>query len=384
MGTETIKKDSSAAWNDNVCFGDPSVQQDHQNILLIQLGDIGDVVLSIPAFRAVREHFPQAKIIVAVREKAKDLIQHIPWVDDAVAVNQDHRSFLHELRYQWTFFSLVRNYHFDLVFDFRTGTRGAVLAFLSGAKKRVGFFDPEGFWRNRLFTRLYRLDYRSSMHVATYYFSLLQADGLTIAHEGPKMHVTPEMQKKAAHILKKEGIPSEWPIIAIQPFSLWRYKEWSADKYIRLIHRMISEYRISIVITGSQDESVRAKDLVDRCEGYAGRSRQVFNLAGRTSLGELAALIQSCQLFIGADSAGMHIAAAVGTPTVIIFGPSAPVSWAPTGSRHAIVQKDLSCVPCRQKGCGGSEVSRCLEELAVDKVWAVVESQCKELGFSAL
>jgi len=60
MGTETIKKDSSAAWNDNVCFGDPSVQQDHQNILLIQLGDIGDVVLSIPAFRAVREHFPKA------------------------------------------------------------------------------------------------------------------------------------------------------------------------------------------------------------------------------------------------------------------------------------------------------------------------------------
>jgi len=98
----------------------------------------------------------------------------------------------------------------------------------------------------------------------------------------------------------------------------------------------------------------------------------------------LAALIQACQLFIGVDSAGMHIAAAVGTPTVIIFGPSAPASWAPTGNHHAIVQKDLPCVPCRQKGCDGSEVSRCLEELAVDEVWAVVESQCKKLGFSAL
>jgi heptosyltransferase-3 len=360
------------------------VQQGHQNILLIQLGDIGDVVLSIPAFRAVREHFPQAKIIVAIREKAKDLIQHIPWVDDAVVVNQDHRSLLHELRYQWSFFSLVRNYHFDLVFDFRTGTRGAVLAFLSEAKERVGFYDPDGFWRNRLFTRLYRLDYHPSMHVAAYYYSLLQTDGLTVAPETPEMHVTPEMQKKAAPILKKEGVPSECPIIAIQPFSLWHYKEWSADKYIQLIQRIISAYCVSIVITGSQDECERAKDLVDRCEGYAGRGRQVFNLAGKTSLGELAAVIEASQLFIGSDSAGMHIAAAVGTPTVIIFGPSAPASWAPTGNHHAIVQKGLSCVPCRQKGCDGSEVSRCLEELDADEVWAVVESQCKKLGFSAL
>jgi predicted lipopolysaccharide heptosyltransferase III len=359
------------------------VKQDHQNILLIQLGDIGDVVLSIPAFRAVREHFPQAKIIVAVREKAKDLIQHIPWVDDVLAVHQDQRSLLSELFYQWTFFSLVRNHHFDLVFDFRTGTRGAVLAFLSGAKERVGFYDPDGPWRNRLFTRLYRLDYRASMHVAAYYFSLLQADGLTVARVTPEMHVAPEMQKKAAHLLQKENVPSEWPIIAIQPFSLWRYKEWGADKYIRLIHRIMSEYRVSIVITGSQDESARAKALVDRCEDYAGRGRQVFNLAGKTSLGELAALMQLCQLFIGVDSAGMHIAAAVGTPTVVIFGPSAPSSWAPTGDHHAIVQKDLPCVPCRQKGCDGSEISRCLEELAVDEVWAVVESQCKKRGFSA-
>jgi heptosyltransferase-3 len=360
------------------------VNQGHHNILLIQLGDIGDVVLSIPAFRAVREHFPQARIIVAVREKSKDLIRHIPWVDDAMAVNQDQRSLLHELRYQWTFFSLVRSHHFDLVFDFRTGTRGAVLAFLSGAKKRVGFHDPEGFWRNRLFTRLYRLEYRASMHVAAYYSSLLPADGLTVAHETPEMHVTPDIQKSAADILKQESVPSEWPIIAIQPFSLWRYKEWNADKYIQLIHRMISAYRVSVVITGSQDDSVMAKDLVDRCEDGAGMGRQVFNLVGKTSLGQLAALIQSCRLFIGVDSAGMHIAAAVGTPTVVIFGPSAPASWAPVGNHHAVVQKDLSCIPCRQKGCDGSEISRCLEELTVDEVWAVVASQCKKQGFPAL
>jgi predicted lipopolysaccharide heptosyltransferase III len=348
------------------------VKSGPQNILLIQLGDIGDVVLSIPAFHAVHDNFPQAKICVVVREKAKELIWHVPWIHGVMAVNKDQRSLLQELRYHWTFFSLIRSCHFDMAFDFRTGTRGAVLSFLSGAKERIGFFDPECFWRNRLFTRLYRLEYHVPMHVADYYSSLLKAYGLTVVHEAPEMQLTPEIQKRTAQTLKREKVPSELPIIAIQPFSLWRFKEWSTDKYIKLIQRIICEYQVSIVITGSPDESERAKALVDGCEGW-GR-QVVFNLAGKTSLGELASLIQSCQLFIGSDSAGIHIAAAVGTPTVAIFGPSAPASWAPTGSRHTIVQKDLPCVPCRRKGCDGSEVSRCLEELGVEEVWAVVQS----------
>jgi heptosyltransferase-3 len=81
-----------------------------------------------------------------------------------------------------------------------------------------------------------------------------------------------------------------------------------------------------------------------------------------------AALLQKCQFFIGVDSAGLHIAAAVGTLTIGIFGPSSPVSWAPIGKRHLIVQKEMPCVPCWQKGCNNSEKSRCLDELTQEKV----------------
>ena len=351
-----------------------------RNILIIQLGDIGDVVLSIPAFRAVRGNFPQAKVTVAVREKASELIRQVPWVDGVITVNQDKRSPLGELFHQWKFFSRVRGRRFDLAFDLRTGTRGAILAFLSGAKERVGFLDPDGPWRNRLFTRLYGLDYRLPQHVSAYYSSLLQTHGLTVGSDAPEMHVLPEMKERAAKILQNEGVPAESPVIAIQPFSLWRYKEWNIEKYVLLVQRILSACRVSIAITGSPDERSRAADIADRC----GRDAQpVFNLAGKTSMGELAALIASCRLFIGSDSAGVHIAAAVGTPTVTIFGPSAPASWAPAGESHAIVQKNLPCVPCRQKGCDGSEVSRCLEELDADEVWAVVQTQLKKLGLSA-
>ena len=346
-------------------------------ILLVQLGDIGDVVLSIPAFRAVRERFPQATVVVAVRGKARDLFLHIPWVDEVLVINQEQRPLWRELCYQWAFFSWVRSFHFDLAFDFRTGTRGAILAFLSGAKERVGFSDPDGFWRNRLFTRLYRLDYQLPQHVASYYFSLVQAYGLTVAHEAPEMIVRPEMEEAAIRILADERISCDRPLVVIQPFSLWRYKEWSVDKFLLLIQKILSSARVSIAVTGSPDEFERAEALVEKCRNLG---LSVFNLAGKTSLGDLAVVVKRCRLFIGLDSAGIHIAAAVGTPTIAIFGPSAPASWAPRGDRHTIVQKKLPCVPCRQKGCDGSEASRCLDELDVDEIWNAVEPRLQALG----
>jgi len=88
-----------------------------------------------------------------------------------------------------------------------------------------------------------------------------------------------------------------------------------------------------------------------------------------------AALLQRCDLFIGVDSAGLHIAAAVGTPTVSIYGPSAPASWAPRGSSHLVVQKDWPCVPCRRKGCDDSEQCRCLDELTVEEILQAVMLQ---------
>ncbi len=352
-----------------------------RHILIIQLGDIGDVILSVPAFRAVRENFPRAKVTVAVRKKAGELIPLVPGVDGMIAVDQDRRSFLGELFHQWKFFSLVRSHRFDLAFDLRTGTRGAILAFLSGAKERVGFLDPDGPWRNRLFTRLYRLDYRLPQPVSHYYSSLLEAHGLKVGGEPPEMRVPPEMRERAAKILRSAGAPALLPVIAIQPFSLWRYKEWDVEKFVQLVRRIRSVCNAAVAITGSPDETSRAKDIAGR---FGSDTPHVYNLAGKTTLGELAALAASSRLFIGSDSAGIHIAAAVGTATLAIFGPSAPASWAPAGENHAVVQKNLPCVPCRRKGCDGSGVSRCLEELDVEEVWAAVLIQMKKLGLLAV
>jgi len=93
----------------------------------------------------------------------------------------------------------------------------------------------------------------------------------------------------------------------------------------------------------------------------------------------VAGVLKKCGLVIGIDSAAIHIAAAVGTPTVSIFGPSAPVNWAPRGEQHEVIFKDLPCVPCRQKGCNHSGVSRCLEELSIDELIPVVDANIRQM-----
>jgi predicted lipopolysaccharide heptosyltransferase III len=345
------------------------------SILLIQLGDIGDVVLTFPCIRALRENFPEAKLIVAVRDKADELIQDCPWADGVISVNKQRRGLAEQIVYQKGALLRLRRFHFDLAVDMRTGTRGAILSILSGARQRVGYYSSDGrLWRNRMFTHLCPDKDIPHQHVAKYYLHLLATYGLTTEHVWPEMHIPDERQQQAESLFRQEKIPLNLPAVIVQPFSLWRYKEWGIDKYAQLIDWIGSRYRFPVVLTGSPGEKGRASEIMNMC------GKGVYDLVGRTSLGIFSAILKRSRLFIGGDSSGMHISAAVGTPTVIIFGPSSPVSWASQGKQHLMVQKDFPCVPCKQKGCHGSEISRCIEELTVEEVIPAVERQFSHRG----
>ena len=120
------------------------------------------------------------------------------------------------------------------------------------------------------------------------------------------------------------------------------------------------------MLIGSPDEKEGAGSIIAECR------EKIYDLVGKTTMSLLPAVLKTCRLFVGLDSAGQHIAAAVGTPTLGIYGPSSPASWAPRGERHYVIQKKWSCVPCRRKGCQDTEKSRCLDDLNVDEVFAAV------------
>jgi len=346
-----------------------------KSILLIQLGDIGDVVLTIPTIKALRDNFPSSMIFMIVRKHAKELIEDCTWVDGLISVEKDKRSLKDKILYHKSFFQNLRKKRFEVAIDLRAGTRGAILSLLSGAMLRIGRYADDGtLWRNRLFTHLVKPANEIQQYSALHNLNILAPFNLTIEDTSPELIVTKEKEIDAENILRKEQVPSDKPIIALHPFSRWKYKEWPIRNYIKLINYIGSKYKVSILITGSIDERDRASKIAKSCK------INVHNLAGKISLGDLAAFLNRCSVLIGIDSAPIHIAAAVGTPTITIFGPSSPVNWAPRGRQHKIITKNLPCVPCRQKGCNNSEVSRCLEELSVDEVIPIIDDKLMEIG----
>lgn len=329
-----------------------------KRILLIQLGDIGDVILTLPAIRALRDNFPESRLVVCVREKAREIIEDCPWASEVMAVRKERKPLKSVILDQLHWMRKLRSHRFDLAIDLRTGTRGAIIAGFSGAGARIGRFATDGrLWRNRVFTHLVTPPDEACQYAVEHNLNILFPLGLKIQDSALQITV-PSYRKQAANrLFSSEKIPVNGPLLAFHPFSLWKYKEWQVDSCAALIDDVQLRYDVTVIITGSSEEHGRADQVVARCRTHP------FNLAGKTSIGELAAVFSACRGFIGVDTAALHLAAAVGVPTLGIFGPSPAVCWAPRGNRHAVVSKNMSCVPCRRKGCRNSEISQCLDEL---------------------
>lgn len=336
-----------------------------QKILLIQLGDIGDVVLTFPCVRAIKESLPDAEVFLAVREKAAELVELCRWASGAVVVKNQRKGIWGWLTERISFFYHLRRQRFDLAIDMRTGTRGAILALSSGAKRRAAIFSEDGnLWRNRVFTELYQLSSSVPLyHIVDYNLCFLSLLSFSTESKSPEFTFPDHFSNELFACLEAEKVPDGRPLVAVQPFSLWQYKEWPQDKFVVLIRWLVDDLGMTVVVTGGAEEREKARGLVQKC-GCSG----VFNLAGKTSIGLYAALLKKCRFLISVDSAGPHIAAAAGTPTVTLYGPASPKTWAPRGQQHKVVQKNLPCVPCSQTGCNGSMRSRCLEEM---EVWEV-------------
>jgi len=339
---------------------------DIKNILLIQLGDIGDVIWAVPTFWAVKSAYPQARLSLLLREGNACLVEADPAVDDVIEVRK-HRGCLHKRwRDQFRFLRDFRSRHFDLVIDLRADERGAFMARLSGAPYRVAlYYDGLSRWRNPSFTHLIRPAKRITalnIGAAVQSLRIVWELGMEAPATVPQLWLRPGVNDRVRVLLKEEGISDLSCWCSLNPFSRWSYKELAYGKWVEIIDWLWDEFGMATVLVGSPAERKKAAELAAACTG------QVFNLAGRTSLAELAGVLSLSRLHIGVDSAAPHIAAAVGTGTVTVYGPSDWHDWAPRGERHRVVTAEGDCVPCHRKGCDNSNVSKCLENLAPERL----------------
>ncbi len=346
-----------------------------RKILIIQLGDIGDVVWAIPAFWALKATFPQVVLSVLSRNPYGDLLLDDPHIDKIFQVDQ--QSIFRELQ----LLTNLRREKFDLIFDLRADDRGAYTSFLVGAKMRAALYYQGLSWRNRMFTHLIdpppATERERTYRAAEQSLKIIRGFGIKENTVIPQLFVSSTTKNKIGELLAAENVAARDGYVTINPFSRWSYKEWGIDKWRQLIAFIWQKYKMPALILGSEDERGRADKLT-----VAGPSSvSVYNFAGKTSLREMAGLLQTSRLHIGVDSAAPHIAAAVGTPTLTIYGPSDWREWAPPGEKNKVVVPDMDCSPCHKKGCNGSGRSDCLDNLSVAKVGNVVEIMLNNFVF---
>jgi heptosyltransferase-3 len=281
-------------------------------ILLVQLGDIGDVVLTTPTIRAFKETLSECRVSILVRKPCGALLANDPHLQEVIELEESLR-----------FIQRLRAARYDLVVDLRTGDRGALLSWLSGARQRVGYHvGGKQFWHDLLFTTVIR-----KLHIAPppvhpgadQSLRLVREIGIDTTDSTPRLYLSAKDKEKADALLAV----CRSPRITINPFARWQYKEWNNTKWAQLIERL----RIPVVLIGSAEEAKRAGTFPEH----------VLNLAGKTTLGELAAVLAQSALHIGVDSAAPHIAAAVGTPTLTIHGPTEWRGWRLVNERHQVV-----------------------------------------------
>lgn len=337
------------------------------NILIVKLSAIGDVLHTLPSLAALRKLYPDAHITWVVEEAAADLVKNHPfldrvlisrrksWIDDFSRLKirqpwREIRSFLKELR--------LRPY--DLVIDFHGLLKSSLIVLLSGAKRKLGYDSLQelsGLFLNE------KIPEDMNKHAVDRYLDFPRYLG---AKTGKVEFILPLNREKeaAARELQKKYNLEDKKYIAVNPVAFWETKLWDNEKFAQMADLIAEKFNIKVVFTGSEKEPL--EKIISQM------SSKALNLGGETSLIDLAYLYRQALMVITTDSGPMHLAAAMGSPVIALFGPTDPARTGPYGAGHTIIRADLPCSPCFSKKCS---TKKCMEDIAVEKVWAAVNSQ---------
>lgn len=339
-----------------------------QRILCIKLKHIGDVLLMTPAIRALRRAWPGSAIAALVPRGTEEILRDNPDLNAVLVFDRGAGGVG-----SWQVIRALRKYGPDLVLEMGQGDREAVLGWLSGAQTRVGYAPGRsGGWRRALLTRL--VPWNGGQHVVETNLDLVRACGIPAGACRPVLIVRPEMRERMSVRLASAGLAPGEPLVVVHPVSRWLFKAWPEASCAGVINRLIRDAGVAVAMTSGPGtaEVEAANRILSRVEASRG-GRPVINLIGRTSLIELAAVLERAGVFLGVDSAPMHMAAALGIPVVALFGPSGEHNWGPWGGGHIVLASPYLCRPCGQDGCLGTKRSDCLEAISAQMVWEAVE-----------
>jgi heptosyltransferase-3 len=369
---------------------------DIRRILAIRMGHIGDVVLLTPALAMLNQLFPRAEISALVRSGTEPVLSNHPLVRSIYAggeissnqrmhvrTKRPFRDRLAQIPRGLQLVRTLRRQRFDLAVDFTGGDRSALYAFLSGAPLRVGSASRgTGFFgKNRLYTHLWSSPDRAEHKVVRdaellrdFVSKLGSPEAAALLVPGPALVKPFEADLEWARKRWATLAPGGAPRLAVHPSSRVLYKCWSPAKWSALIARLQAEFGAVVVITSGPE----SKEMELARSVVAGCNPPIQAHLGDLTRSRLAALIQEANLFLGVDTAPMHIAAAVGTRVVAVFGPSRHDIWGPWGPGHRVVRRPCPCLDLGKRRCQEEQGMDCLNALTVEEVFEAARSALAE------
>jgi heptosyltransferase-2 len=333
-------------------------------VLVKEVNWLGDLVMSLPALRALRRSFAEAHLAVLVKRDLASFFDGFTWIDEVVPYTlsagvgglADRLRIVRDLRAR----------HFDLAVLFPRSFDAALWPALAGIPKRVGVSADS---RRFLLTKSVPQPQRHGRHQAHEYLDMLRG---TLGIDGDVddfgIDVSPAQRQRAVDWLSPRRRHPSAPLVGLAVAAAYGpAKEWPAERFAALIDLIASRSGGECVIVGAPDERTR-------CEAVAAASRSgALVAAGELSLGDSIGLLACCNAFAGNDSGAMHVAAALGVPTVGIFGSTDAIRTRPLGARVAIARHPLDCSPCLERTCRFGHY-HCLWGVEAEQVFRALEA----------
>jgi len=335
-------------------------------ILVRGVNWVGDTVLSYPTVQQLKTLFPKSHVAILIPSYLVDLWKTFPYVDEIIPFQKKRG--IGSLWEDLNLSQSLNERNFDLAVILPRSFRSAFHIYLARIPLRIGYRN-EG--RSLFLTHgIRRTQEMLRVHRVYYYQKLLEPLGRISDPPSPQIFLREEDRRWADRTLKDLGIPGDKPLIGMNPGATYGLaKCWYPDRFGRLGERLAEKWQAKILLFGKEEERPVVHEILHHL-GTGG-----IDLTGKTGLLQLAALLERCALLVTNDTGTMHVAAAVGTPVVALFGSTPPLVTGPWGEGHMVVRKNVPCSPCWKRVCPTDH--RCMELITVDEVEKVVEKQLR-------
>lgn len=341
-----------------------------ENILIIKPSSLGDVIHALPVLRVLKNKFPEARISWIINKELSELIEGSPYIDEIFLFHRKRW-------YNWLnlpvnlidftkFIFRIRKRRFDTVIDLQGLMRSGIISFLSGSSCRIGFENARELSPFFYTDKILLPD--KKIHSVERYIYTAKSLGADDTERDFTIRISDEDIESVENFLKEKGVGDTKRIVVVNPWARWETKCWPIQNFLSLIERLRKEGLLPILISGNEFKE-DTEELIKRF------SEPPIAFLGQP-LKRLTALLKRSHLLVTNDSGPMHIAAAVNTPVVALFGPTDPLLTGPYGNGHIVIQKNMDCAPCLERDC--SQQHECMERITVDDVMGAVRKKLFE------